>query len=611
MESSSDTQRTTGAETVRWDLTCMYSGLEDPSLDADVQTIERLCRAFRDTHKGNLATTLGRSLEDLAEISMLQNKTMVYLFLWSSTDLNNGPVKAKMAEVEKKVAEAAAEYLTFHDIEIVALDDAALASLAENDPVVKKHLPLLELTRVFKPHLLAENVEIALGKRSPFGPGAWAEFFDEAEADLRFTISDKVLTLTEITHLLSDSLDPIERAEALRVLNDGLGGHFAKYSAQALYMIAGAKETEDRERGFKHPMESRNKSSRLPDAVVESLHAAVNDVAAPLAQRYYRLKAAHLGMKTLKWSDRNAKMPFADSTVVPWSEAVATVLEAYRSFSPTLAGLIERTIADRRIDAPGVPGKRGGAYNYSVLLPWNKPAAFTFLNYLGSTRDVMTLAHELGHGVHGLLAAEAQGAHMFHAPMVYAETASVFGEMTTFNYMKARLAATGDKKALLALIMGKLDDIMNTAVRQISFSNFERAVHGAKRKLSHEDLGAIWTDVTKKMYGKEGDVFTYENIDNLWSYVGHFHNPFYVYAYACGELFTQSLYAKRASLGDRFEPLYLDLLRAGSTKGASELLEPFGLDPTDPAFWVDGINVSIGAMMSEAEALSKEMGVQV
>lgn len=602
---------TTGAENVRWNLSCMYSGLDDPNLDEDVRTLVRLYKEFHTAHKGKLGTTLGRSLTDLAEITMLAHKVMVYLFLRSSADLNDGKVKAKMAEVEKVVAEASANYMTFHTIEIVALDDAQLATLAESDPVVKRHMPMLELTRVFKPHLLTEEVEAALTKRSPFGDSAWAEFFDEVESDLRFPFRGGSLTITEITRVLSDSTDQHERAEALQVMNDGLGGHFAKYSAQTLYIVVGSKETEDRDRGYKHPMDARNKSSRLPDAVVEALHTAVNDAAAPLAQRYYKLKAALLGMKTLKWSDRNAKMPFADKTVVPWEEAVATVLTAYRSFSPTLAGLIEETITEKRIDAPGLPGKRAGAYNYSVVLPGNVPMAFTFLNYLGSTRDVMTLAHELGHGVHGVLAGEAQGALMYHAPMVYAETASVFGEMTTFNSMKAKVAATGDKKALLALIMGKIDDILNTAVRQISFSNFERAVHGAKRKLSVEELDAIWLDVTRRMYGADGDVFTYENASHLWSYVGHFHRPFYVYAYACGELFTQSLYAQQPRLGERFEPLYLDLLRAGATKGASELLAPFGLDPADPAFWTDGINVSLGAMIEEAEALSREMGVSV
>ena len=291
---------------------------------------------------------------------------------------------------------------------------------------------------------------------------------------------------------------------------------------------------------------------------------------------------------------------------------------AYGSFSATLAGIVKSFFADRRIDAPVFKEKRHGAFNSSHVLPGGRPVSFTLLNYLGSNKDVMTLAHELGHGVHGILAGEAQGPLMFHAPIAYCETASVFGEMTTFTFLKDRLHRLGDKKSLLALIMEKLDSTINTVVRQIGFSNFERRLHGMDetyskwsevRKRFAEELAEIWHQTTKELYGDEGEVFTYENTDRLWAYIPHFHSPFYVYGYAFGELLTQSLYAQRERLGARFEPLYLDLLRSGATKNVGELLAPFGLDARSEAFWKDGINASLGALIEEAEQLSREMGV--
>src|SRR5581483_8287510 len=244
--------------------------------------------------------------------------------------------------------------------------------------------------------------------------------------------------------------------------------------------------------------------------------------------------------------------------------------------------------------------------------------SFTLLNYLGTNSDVMTLAHEFGHGVHGILAGQAQGPLMFHAPIAYCETASVFAEMTTFSFLKDRLARSGDQKSLLALIMGKIDTMLNTVVRQIGFSNFERRLHGIDEsykiwsqpaKRSVEELNAIWLRTAQELYGPDGEIFTYENSDRLWAYIPHFHSPFYVYGYAFGELLTQSLFAQRRRLGSRFEPLYLDLLRSGATKNVVELLEPFGLDARDEKFWSAGITGSMGALIEDAEEMSRALGL--
>lgn len=607
-----------GAEETRWDLKFLYSGIDDSKLDADVSLLVQKIKDFNAEYKNKLAEKLGKAIADYSEIKMLSDKIQVYIFLEQSRDTGNPVIKAKAAKVDRVLSSAQGEYLAFFDIELVALDDATLEKFYSADAFVAKHRPWIDYQRVFKPHLLSEPVESALMKRAPFGEGAWSEFFDELEADLEFAFKGGKKTLTEILNVLLISKDAAERAEALKVINDGLSGTFAKYSAQNLYMVTGANAVERVERKYAHPMEARNKLNRVSEETVEALHKAVENVAGPLAKRFYKLKAAHLGFKKLKWSDRNAPLPFADTSVIPFEEATKTVLAAYESFSPTLAGLVREFISQSRIDAPAVKGKRGGAYNSSMVLPGGVPASFTFLNYLGSNRDVMTLAHELGHGVHGILAGAAQGALMAHPPIAYCETASVFGEMTTFNFLKARLAAQGDKKLQLALVMEKIGEILNTAIRQIGFSNFERRLHGMDKsskewsepkKLSTGEVSEIWMETIKQLYGEEGDVFTYENTEYLWTYIAHFHRPFYVYGYAFGELLTQSLYAKREELGERFEPLYLELLRSGSTKTVTELLLPFGLDATSEKFWADGIKVGLGALIEEAEKLSAEMGV--
>ena len=603
---------------VRWDLSILYSGITDPRLDSDLSGLTAMAKHFSLTYKGKLAELLGAAIKDYSEIEMLSGKITSYLFLRESTDLTNAAIKAKHAGFQRELSAIRGEHLTFFELELVQLSDETLKTFYESDPVVSKHRPWIEHIRTFKPHFLTEPVESALMKRSPFDSSSWGEFFDEVEADLNFEFRGVSKNLTEMMHLISESKDAGERAEALKCVNDGMGGPFAKYSAQTLYMVAGLKAVEDKERGYAHPMDFRNKANRIPDSIVNVLHNAVTTLGGSLTRRYYKLKARHLRLPVLRWSDRNAPMPFADTTEIPFDEAADIVKTSYESFSPTLTALVKSFFTDRRIDAPVVKEKRHGAFNSSHVLPGGKPVSYTLMNYLGSNKDVMTLAHELGHGVHGILAGEAQGPLMFHAPIAYCETASVFGEMTTFTFLKDRLVRSGDKNSLLALIMAKIDSTINTVVRQIGFSNFERRLHGmdesyaawtGPKKRSVEELDAIWLKTAQELYGSEGEIFTYENSSHLWAYIPHFHSPFYVYGYAFGELLTQSLFAQRQRLGANFEPLYLDLLRSGSTKDVVELLAPFGLDARNEAFWKDGITVSLGALIEEAEQLSRAMGV--
>ena len=599
----------TGAEDVRWDLEDLYTGIDDPELDADLDKLIALAAAFNEAHAGKLVDTLGEALSAKAEMGNLATKLMLYLHLRKSTNATDPKIQQKLAVVFERWAVAEGNHLNFFEHELVGIDEETYGQVLKRDANAKRHQSLLDHDRANRQYLLEENVERALTLRSPFGSSEWSDYVDEAEAELRFDFDDRPHTLPEILHVVSNDQDGDRRAGALEAFSTGLTRQgFDKIMARTINVTLGAKGVEDSERGYAGPMTARNIGNRIDDATVEALHVAVEEVGAEQCRRYYALVSKHLKRSPMRWSDRNAPMPFADTRTVPWDECVETVLAAYGSFSPKLEELVRKMFDRKWVDAPPYEGKTGGAYNFSVLLPNGEARAYNFLNYLGSTRDVMTVAHETGHGAHGMLAAEAQGALMFRAPMAYAETASIFGEMTTFKYLLQR---TESDEQRLALLMSKCSDHVNTVVRQISFSNFERKVHAQRKhgKLTVEDYSKAWMDVTYAMYGAEGDQFTYANTDNLWCYVSHFLRPFYVYAYAFGELFTQSLFAVQGDFGDDFEGMYLDLLRAGGSKSAVELMAPFELDPRDPSFWRKGIEGSVKTWLDEAEAISARMGI--
>lgn len=585
-------------EQTRWDLSLLYSGIDDPRIDHDIELLTSKAKQFFEVYRGNLKTMLSQAIRDYSEIDMIQTKLSAFPFLLQSTDVTDTRVKEKSAHIELTCSQISGAYFSFLDVEINSLDESILEAFYKNDPFVLKHKPWIEHIRIFKNHILSEDVESALTKRSPFSAGAWDDFFDEFEADLVFHFDGEQKTLTEMLNYLQIEKDRTRRAEILKIINDGISGMFSKYSAQNLYMITGSTALETRERDYENPMEHRNMANKVSSDVVDALHRAIMEHGSRITKRYYRLKAKALGIETMAWSDRNAPLPFADTSHVSFADAFSIVHKAYQSFSPTLAEFIKTMAAEKRIDARIEKGRRAGAYNYSGVFPNQTPASFTFLNYQGTSRDIMVLAHELGHGVHGMLAGKEQGPLMFHAPIAYCETASVFGEMTTFNYLRAELKKKNNKESLQSLVFEKLDDIINTTIRQISFSNFERRIHGMNasyttwetpKKLSTGQLDAIWLEVTQELYGKEGELFTYENANHLWAYISHFHRPFYVYGYAFGELLTLSIYAKQKELGDTFEPLYLDMLQSGNTKNVVELLKPFSLDPRTKEFWNNGI----------------------
>jgi oligoendopeptidase F len=599
----------TGAERVRWSLEDLYRDLEDPAIEEDLQALLEQAEAFARTHRGRLAESLGEALEAQARMGCLSDKLMGYLFLRRSTDAANPRIQQRIAQVQEAWSRAHADHLNFFEHELVGIDDETYGDILQHDEVARRHRPLLDHMRANRQYLLEETVERALTLRSPFGPSEWSDLVDELESELRFDLEGASKTLPEILHVITNDTSADKRAGALEVFSRTMTEQrFDRLMARTLNVVLGAKAVEDRERGYSSPMSARNIGNRIDDDTVQALHDAVADLGARQCRRYYRLLSAHLGIAPLRWSDRNASVPFADTRVIGWDDCVQTVLSAYASFSPTLRDHVATMLDRKWVDAPPYPGKTGGAFNMALLLPSGEARAYNFLNYLGSTRDVMTVAHEAGHGAHGMLAARAQGALMFRAPMAYAETASIFGEMTTFRYLLER---TENDEQRLALLMDKCADHINTVVRQISFSNFEQRVHIARRdgKLTVDDFNATWMEVTRAFYGDDGDLFTYENTENLWCYVTHFLRPFYVYAYAFGELFTQSLFAVQDRFGDDFEGMYLDLLRAGGSKSAVELMKPFELDPRDPTFWRRGIEGSLASWLDQAEAISAKLGI--
>lgn len=597
----------------RFNLDELYSGLSDPRIQRDTHELTNLAKEFELQFKGALGERLGDALDALAHIRKISDTLFAYLYLRQACDAANETIQRASGLAREHWAHASANHLVFFEQEVGReIPEDRYQELLRSDPRVAKHRSYIDAIRRAARHLLSVEVERALALRAPYGASEWSDFLDQREVQTTFTIRTptlkgedfwgKRLPLSKIIHLTLEHPKSDVRFEAMRSLNRTLGSEVAPIMARALNVRLGEKLVDDKERGYTHPMEARNLENRVSPEMVAALHEAVCTEGASQAKRYYGLLARELNIPLLRWSDRTAKVGRIAPRRVTWAEAKSIVVNSWEPFSPTLAGLASRMFAAESVDAAVYQGKGSGAFNYSFYLRDQGPRAYTFLNFLSHDRDVMTLAHEFGHGVHGLLAAEAQGPLMMHAPLAYAETASIFGEMLVFDYVLSR---EKDPRREFQLLMDKSCDFFGTVVRQISFSLFEQRIHSARAsgKILVEEFCNYWSEVTQLLYGKPGEVFDYRETDYLWSYVSHFLNPFYVYAYAFGELLTQSLFGARESSGARFEPLYIDLLRAGSTKDAVELLAPFGLNPSDPQFWVAGIRNSVGRWLDRAESL--------
>jgi len=586
-----------GGTLPEWDLSDLYPGRDSAELHADLDRSERDSEAFRDTYQDTLSglsgSQLAAAISDYEQIHDRLGRLASFGQLEHSRNMADPETGRFYQTLKERVSDISSKTL-FFCLELNRIDEDALERMLE-DPSLSRFAPWLRDTRAFRPYQLSDEVEQLLHDKYVAGRGAWTRLFDETLASLAFDIDGQKKSITETLNLLSDKRAPMRRtaAKALgRTLADSI-----RPIALITNTLAKDKEIEDRWRGYKRPVSSRNLGNFVEDEVVDALVGSVREAYPRLSHRYYALKARWFGVEKLDYWDRNAPLPESDDRQIPWSEARDTVLGAYGAFSDELASIGRRFFDAGWIDAPARPGKAPGAFAHPTV-PSAHP--YLLLNYQGKTRDVMTLAHELGHGVHQVLAGD-QGLLMASTPLTLAETASVFGEMLTF---RAMLDAETDPVRRKVMLASKVEDMLNTVVRQIAFHFFEERVHAerCKGELTAERLGEIWMEIQQESLGPS---FRYEDeYRYFWAYVPHFiHVPFYVYAYAFGDCLVNSLYAVYQDAEAGFAEKYLDMLRAGGTKRHKELLAPFGLNAGDPGFWKKGLGVVEG-LIGELESVA-------
>ena len=579
-----------------WNLADLYTAPDAAAFSADMKKGEAEAKKFAEKYKGKLAGLSGAELADALKayenISDLLGRTGSYAQLYYVGDTTDAARGKFYGDVSSKHTEIST-LLLFFELELNRIDDAALEK-AMQEPGLNHYRPWIENLRKEKPFQLDDKLEELFLEKSQTGYSAFNRLFDETMADLRFEVDGGSLAIEPTLNLLQSPDESKRKAGALAL---------AKTFKENLRLftlitntLAKDKDISDRWRGFKDIAAARHLSNRVEPEVVDALVAAVRSAYPKLSHRYYKMKAKWLGKDKLMHWDRNAPLPEEDTREVPWADAEKMVLSAYGEFSPEMAAIAKTFFDKKWIDAPVRPGKAPGAFAHPTV-PSAHP--YVLLNYMGKTRDVMTLAHELGHGVHQVLAAK-QGALMASTPLTLAETASVFGEMLTFQ---ALLRQTTDKKKRKILLASKVEDMINTVVRQIAFYTFERKVHTARKEgeLTPDKINDIWLEIQTESLGDSIGIGP--GYETFWTYIPHFiHSPFYVYAYAFGDCLVNSLYARYQESEGGFQEKYFTMLKAGGTKHHSELLKPFGLDATDPKFWQKGLSV-ISGMIDELEKL--------
>jgi oligoendopeptidase F len=581
----------------RWDLSDLYTAPDAPELVADLDWARAEAKAFAADYKGKLEalTREGRLIEAVRRTEALGDRTgrigsYSYLhYVQNTADPDRAKFLGDMGEALTELSSG----LIFFELELNRIDDDVLEAAFAADAALARYRPWFAELRKAKPYQLEDRVEQLFHDKSVSGATAWNRLFDDTMASLKFEVDGETLGLESTLNLLTDR-NEARREAAFHGLDKTLHAN-ARLFTHITNVLAKDKEISDRWRGFTDIADSRHMANSVEREVVDALEKAVQAAHPRLSHRYYAMKAKWFGKDKLNAWDRNAPLPTSDERVFDWPSARDTVMEAYSRFSPELAKVAEPFFAKGWIDAPVTEGKGPGAFAHPTV-PSAHP--YLMLNYLGKPRDVMTLAHELGHGVHQVLAGP-QGPLMAPTPLTLAETASVFGEMLTFRSM---LDKTTDRAQRFAMLSSKVEDMLNTVVRQIAFYSFERKVHTARRKgeLKTEDLNRFWLEVQVDSLGPAIELN--EGYDIFWAYIPHFiHSPFYVYAYAFGDCLVNSLYAQYETASEGFAERYLDMLRAGGSKHHSELLKPFGLDARDPDFWSLGLGM-IERLIDELEA---------
>ncbi len=587
-----------------WKLSDLYPSAGSDEFKKAMAQAQADSTAFETKWKGKLEAAagetgdlgLGAAVREFEALEDLMGRIASFAGLTYFSDTSD-PANGKLyGDVQSKLTDMAS-HLLFFSLEMNRIEDAVIDTALQNDPLAARYKPWIVDLRLDKPYQLDDKIEQLFLEKSMTGAGAFNRLFDETMAALKFTIDGEELPLEVTLSMLQDA-DPEARRKAAEALTVTFKANLRTFTL-ITNTLAKDKEISDRWRGFKDIADSRHLANRVERQVVDALAAAVKDAYPRLSHRYYAMKAKWLGMEQMNFWDRNAPLPETPTALIPWNEAKETVLSAYNAFDPGMADIARKFFDGGWIDAPVRPGKAPGAFAHPTV-PSVHP--YVLVNYMGKPRDVMTLAHELGHGVHQVLAG-GQGALMASTPLTLAETASVFGEMLTFRALLDKTRDSQERKAMLAQ---KVEDMINTVVRQIAFYEFERKVHTARKdgELTADAIGELWLSVQAESLGPA--IRISEGYETYWTYIPHFiHSPFYVYAYAFGDCLVNSLYAVYQNAEQGFQEKYFELLKAGGTKHHSELLAPFGLDATDPSFWAQGLSMLEG-LIDELEALDKQ-----
>ncbi len=580
-----------------WDLKDLYPSPDGDEITKDLKSLQNNCNSFASDYQGQLdgltAEGLLNCIERYEDIQNVAGRIMSYAGLSYYQDTSDANRSKFMADMQSKITDFTTP-LVFFSLEINSISDDQIHSLLNSNLKLSRYKPVIDNLRKMKPHQLSDELEQFLHDQSVVGAAAWNRLFDETMASLQFNVDDEVLNLEATLNLLSDTNREI-REKGTRALITVFRENISLFS-RITNTLAKDKEVEDRWRKMPTPQFSRHLANQVEPEVVEALRDAVVAAYPKISHRYYALKAKWLGLDTLEVWDRNAPLDSDNSSNIQWEDAKKIVLDAYADFSPKMADIAEPFFTKGWIDAGVKPGKAPGAFAHPTV---TNVHPYVMLNYMGKQRDVMTLAHELGHGVHQVLAA-SQGELLSSTPLTLAETASVFGEMLTFRKMLENTTDPVKRKHLLA---NKVEDMINTVVRQIAFYDFECKLHAARvnGELTPDQINEIWMSIQGESLGP---VFNFvEGYETFWTYIPHFiHSPFYVYAYAFGDGLVNALYAVYEEGDTNFQDKYFDMLSAGGSMHHKELLAPFGLDASDPKFWDKGLSL-ISSMIDELETM--------
>ena len=579
-----------------WNLDDLYTGEDAPELQRDLEWLETACASFAADYEDKLAGLDATGLLDCVlrneKINQVAGRIMSYAGLrYYQLTTDSGRAKF-MSDAQEKITNYTTP-LVFFTLELNRLEDDHMDKLLATNADLARYKPVFDRIRAMKKYQLSDELEKFMHDLGVVGD-AWERLFDETIAGLEFNVDGEPLNIEGTLNLLTDP-DRATREAASRELAEVFGANIKTF-ARVHNTQAKEKEIIDRWRGMETPQMGRHLSNHVEPEVVEALRNAVVAAYPKLSHRYYELKRKWLGLDVMQVWDRNAPLPMEDTRVVDWAKAEDMVMSAYNAFDPRMGEIAAPFFSDGWIDAGVKPGKAPGAFAHPTV---TNVHPYVMLNYLGKPRDVMTLAHELGHGVHQVLAAD-QGEMLSSTPLTLAETASVFGEMLTFRKMLDGAETQAERKILLA---GKVEDMINTVVRQIAFYDFECKLHAARAQgeLTPEDINDIWMSIQGESLGPAFEFM--DGYETFWAYIPHFvHSPFYVYAYAFGDGLVNALYAVYAEGDEGFEDKYFDMLKAGGSKHHKELLAPFGLDASDPKFWDKGLSM-ISGFIDELEAM--------